>query len=89
MIAEFLACDGFHLFDVLHYLSLNFGIDLLAVLIILCAGFRGNCEALRNGKTDICHFREVCTLAAEKLTHTCVTFRKKVDILLCHMFFPP
>ena len=85
-VAELLAGDLLHLFDVFHDLRLNLGIDLLSVLIVLSASFGGNSEALGNGKTDIGHFRKVCAFAAQKFTHFCVTFGKQINILVCHLF---
>ena len=87
LIAELLAADLLHLLDVLHDLCLDLGIDLPAVLVVLRAGFRGDRETLRHGQTDVGHFREVCALAAEQLTHLCITFREKVTILFCHECF--
>ena len=67
-----------------------FRIDLFAVLIILSASLRGDGETLRNGKTDIGHFRKVCALTAEKFAHFRVTFGKEVNVLfLCHLIIPP
>ena len=83
MIAELLAGDLFHLFDIAHYFGFDGRIDFLAVFIVLRAGFRRDCEALRNGKTDVCHFRKVCALAAEKLTHVCVALTEQVTIFFC------
>ena len=87
LIAELLAADLLHLLDVLHDLCLDLGIDLPAVLVVLRAGFRGDRETLRHGQTDVGHFREVCALAAEQLTHLCITFREQVTILFCHECF--
>ena len=42
MVAELLAGDALHLLDVFHDLGKDAVIDLLAVLIILGAGLRGN-----------------------------------------------
>ena len=83
-IAELPAADLFHLLDVLHDLSLDPGVDLTAVFIVLRAGFRGDREALRNGKTDVRHLSEIRALAAKELSHFRVAFGKKVTILLCH-----
>ena len=87
LVAEFFAADLFHLVDVVHDLGLDLGIDLAAVLIILRAGLGGDGEALRNGKTDVGHFREVRALTAEQLAHLRVALRKEVAILLCHRKF--
>ena len=84
LIAELLAADLLHLVDVLHDLSLDLGIDLTAVLIVLRACFGGDGEALRHGKTDVGHLCKVCALAAEQVSHRCVTFGKKITILFCH-----
>ena len=90
LVAELLAGDFFHLVDVLHDFSLNAGIDLLAVLVILRAGFGGNGEALRNGKSQAGHLGEVRALAAQKLAHFSVAFGEEVTILfVCHNVLSP
>ena len=68
-VAKFLANNSFHLFDVFHNLCLDIIVDFSAVFIILCTSFSRNCEALGNGKTDFCHFSEVCTFTTEKFAH--------------------
>ena len=84
LVAELLAADLFHLLDVLHDLRLDLGIDLSAVFVVLRTSFRRDGEALRHGETDVGHFRKVRALAAEQLTHLCITFGEKVTILFCH-----
>lgn len=86
LVAELLATDLFHLVDVLHDLCLDLGVDLTAVLIVLRAGFRRDREALRDGKSDVRHLREVGALAAEQLAHFCIPFGKKVAIFFCHEY---
>mgnify|MGYP005779409487 CR=1 FL=1 len=83
-IAELLAADLFHFLDVLHDLSLDPGVDLAPVFIILRACFRRNREALGNGQPDVRHLGEIRALAAKELSHLRVAFGKKVTILLCH-----
>ena len=83
-VPELLAADLFHLVDVFHDLRLNFRVDLSAVFIILRASLRGNGEPLRNGKTDVGHFRKVRALAAQQLAHLRITLGKEVAILFCH-----
>ena len=87
MVTEFLSCDFLHLVDVFHDFSLDFGVDLFAVLVILSAGFCCDSEALGNGETYVGHFGKVCTFTAEELAHICVTFRKQIAILFCHVVF--
>ena len=87
MIAEFFAGDLFHFLDVFHDLSHDLIVDFLTVLIVLGAGFRRDGEALRNRKTEICHFSKVCAFTAEKLAHVRVAFGKKVDVFFCHCCF--
>ena len=83
-VAELLSGDAFHLHYVLHDLCHDLIIDLLAVFIVLRACLGGNGEALGYGQTDVGHFRQVCALAAEKLTHFCVAFGEQINILLAH-----
>ena len=84
LVAELFAADLFHLGDVFHDLRLDFGVDLAPVFIILRARFGGDGEALRNRQAHACHFRKVCTLAAEEFAHLCIAFREKVAIFFCH-----
>ena len=86
-IAELFAGYGFHLRDVFHDLSLNFGIDNLSVLVILSACLGGNGESLRNGKPEIGHFGEVRALTAEKFSHISVAFGKKINIFFTHLVY--
>ena len=83
-IAELLAGDAFHLHYILHDLGHDLVVDLLTVFIVLCAGLGGNGEALRYGQTDVSHFCQIRTLAAEKLAHFRVAFGEQVNILLAH-----
>ena len=84
LIAELLAGDAFHLDDVLVDLCHDLGIDLAAVLIVLCAGLGGDGEALRNRKTDVCHFSKVRALTAEKLSHLSVALGEQINVLVSH-----
>ena len=84
LIAELLAGDAFHLDDVLVDFCHDLGIDLAAVLIVLGAGLGGDCEALRNRKTDVCHFSKVCALTAEKLSHLSVALGEQINVLVSH-----
>ena len=68
-IAEFHSRDFFHFYDVLHNFSLDFIIDFLSVLVILCAGFRSNGKSLRNRHSESCHLCEVGTFAAQEISH--------------------
>ncbi len=86
-VAELFAYELLHLFDILHYLCAYLIINDFAVLIILCAGFGGDGEALRNRQTNIGHFSKVCTLSAEQFAHLCVAFGKQIDILFAHSLF--
>ena len=86
-IAEFLSGNLFHLADVLVDLLLNLLVDLSAVLIVLSTCFCGNGKSLRHRKTKAGHLCQVCTLAAKKLSHVCVTFGKKVNPFSCHCNF--
>ena len=79
LVAELFAADLFHLVDVLHDLCLDLGVDLATVLVILRAGLGGDGEALRNGKTDVGHFREVRALTAEQLAHLRVALHPNRD----------
>ena len=87
LVTELLAGDGFQLFNIFHDLSLDLGIDLTAVLVVLGTCFRGNREALRNRQADVGHFRQVGTLAAQKLPHITVALGKQVNILV-HWNYP-
>ena len=86
-VAEFFAGDVFHLCDVFHDLSLNFGVDYLAVFIILRASLCGNGKALGNGKSEVGHLRKVCAFTAEKLSHSSVTFGKKINVFFTHLVY--
>ena len=77
-IAELLAGDLLHLGDILHDLSLDLVIDLLAVLIVLGAGLGGDGEALGHGHTEVGHLGQVGALAAQQLAHLAVALREKV-----------
>ena len=88
LIAELLAANGFHFIDIRHYLSFDVGVDLPSVFIVLSARLGRNSETLRYGQTYIGHFSQVCTLAAQKFSHLCITFGKKVAILFCHKIPP-
>ena len=73
LVAELFAGDLFHLLDVFHDLCLDFIVDLSAIFIVSGAGFGCDGEALRYGKTEAGHFREVRALAAEQVAHVFVT----------------
>ena len=89
LIAELLAGDLLHLFNVLHNFSLDLIVDAAAVFVILGAGFGGNGEALRNGQAEVRHLSKVCALTAEKLAHARVAFCEQIDILFAHWKLPP
>ncbi len=59
-------------------------IDLTAILIVLCARFCCDGEALRYRKTNVGHLGKVGTLTTQKLTHVCVALRKQVNPFLSH-----
>ena len=84
LVAELLAGDLFHLYDILVDLIHDFRIDLAAVLIILGAGLSRDGEALGHRQADVGHLGQVSTLTAEKLSHVCITLREEVAILFCH-----
>ena len=88
-IAELLAGDLFHLFDVLHDLRLNLRVDLATVFIILGAGLGGDGEALGHRQAEIGHLRQVRALAAQQVTHGCVALAEEVNILVGHVRQPP
>ena len=88
MIAELLAGDLLHLFDIFHDLGKNLIVDFLTVLIILRAGLGGNGKALRHRQPDIGHFRKVGALAAQQLPHGSVAFGEQVAVLFAHMISP-
>ncbi len=83
-IAELLADDFFGLGQCGIDLLLDVGSDDLAIGVVASAGFGGNGEALRHRQTNVGHFSQVGTLAAQQLTHVCVAFREEVNILLLH-----
>ena len=83
-IAEFLAVDLFHLCNAVHDLCHDVVIDFTAILIVLCARFCCDGEALRNRQTDVGHFSQVCTLTTQELSHLCITFIEQVNKLLAH-----
>ena len=83
-VAELLAGDLFQLADVFIDLIHDLVVDLLAVFIVLGAGFGRDREALRNRHAKAGHFSKVRALAAKEIPHGGVTFAEKVDILVCH-----
>ena len=83
-IAELLAGDLLHLLDILHDLRHDLVVDLAAILVILSAGLCGDGKALGHGQTDVGHFGQVGTLAAQQLTHLGVALGEQVTILLAH-----
>ena len=68
-VAELLSGDLLQLFDIGHDLGHDIVVYLTSVLVILGAGLGGDGEALRYGKADVCHFCQICALAAKQLTH--------------------
>ena len=86
-IAELLAVDLLHDLDVLHDLRHDLVVDLSAVLVVLRARLGRDREALRNGKTDVGHLRQVRALTAEEVAHVFVAFREEVHVFLCHLLF--
>ena len=84
LVTELLAGDGLQLLDVVHDLSLDVRIDLLAVLVVLGAGLSGNGEALGHRQTDVGHLGQVSALAAQQLAHGAIALGEKVDKLLRH-----
>ena len=83
-IAELLAVDLLHLIHVLHDLGHDLIIDFLAVLVVLGAGLRRNSKALGNRQSDSGHFRQIRTLATQKLSHGTVTLGEQINILMRH-----
>ena len=85
---------GVHqLFDVLdsscYFIVQDFLDFLLAHLVIFITATSGNCETGRNWNSDKVHLGKVSTLAAEFLSHFCVTFgftiAKSIDSFLTHI----
>ena len=46
----------------------------LAVIVIVCARLGGNCETVRDRKTNIGHLSQVRTLTAKEITHVGTAF---------------
>ena len=88
MVAELLAGDLLHFFNIFHNLGENLVIDLAAILIILGAGLGGNGEALRHRQADVGHLSQIRALAAQQLAHIGVALGEQVTILLAHGFSP-
>ena len=88
MVAELLAGDLLHFFNIFHDLGENLVIDLAAILIILGAGLGGNGEALRHRQADVGHLSQIRALAAQQLAHIGVALGEQVTILLAHGFSP-
>ena len=86
-VTEFHARFFFELGDVFHDFRFDVVVDLSAVLIVLSACFGRNSETVRNRKTDVGHFCEVCALAAEKFTHFCIAFGKLINVFFAHLEF--
>ena len=84
-IAEFLAGDCFEFLNIIHDFGFDGIVDVSAVFIVLSARFRRDGESLRNGKTDVGHFCEVCTFATEKLTHLRIALCEQINIFLLHL----
>ena len=89
LVTELLAGDLLQLGNVGHDLSLDIGIDLTAIFVVLGAGFGGDGEALRHGQTNVGHFGQVSALTAQQLTHGAVAFGKQINILVRHLKFSP
>ena len=85
-IAELLAVLLFHLLHAVHRLSHDLIIDMAAIFVILCAGFRRDGEALRHRETDVGHFRKVCAFTAEKLAHIGISLVEHINPF-CHLPF--
>ncbi len=62
------------------------GVDGLAVLIVLGAGFRGDGEALGDGHPGVGHLRQVGAFAAQQLPHILVALREQIDEFFAHTF---
>ncbi len=86
-IAEFHTRFFFEFGDVFHNFRFDVVVDLFAVLIVLSAGFGSNRETVRNGETDVGHFRKVCAFTAEKFTHFCIAFGKLIYEFFAHLEF--
>ncbi len=72
-VAKLLALYAFKPLQCLKDLILCVLVNGLAVIVIICAGLRGNSETVRDRKTDVGHLSQVCTLAAEEITHVGVS----------------
>ena len=81
-IAELLAVDLLHLFDVGHDFGHDLVIDLTAIFVVLGAGFGRDGEALGHGQADVGHFSQVGAFAAQQLAHLGVAFGEQVHVLL-------
>ena len=84
LVTELLSGDFLHLAHILHDLGLNLVIDLAAVLVVLCAGFRADGEALGHRQAQLGHLSQVSALTAKKLTHRTVAFAEQIDVLVAH-----
>ena len=77
MVAEFLPTISSNLPMYSINLCLDVVVDFLAVFIVLGACLGGDGEALRNRHAEIGHLSQVCTFAAEELSHFSVALGKR------------
>ena len=73
-IAELLALHAFQPLQRLEDLRLCVLVNGLAVIVIVCARLGGNCETVRDRKTNVGHLSQVRTLTAKEITHVGTAF---------------
>ena len=78
-VAELLTLDAFQPCQCFKDLLLRIFIDGPAIIVIIRAGFGGNCEAVRDRETDIGHLGKVCALTAQKIAHIRISLTEFVN----------
>ena len=80
-VAELLALHAFKPCKRFEDLLLSVFVDGPAIVVVVRAGLSGDREAVRDGQTDIGHFRKVCSLAAQEIAHIRISLTEFVNSL--------
>ena len=88
-ITQFFASQFFQITQSHFDLCDHFVCQFFAAFVVFCTSFCGDCEAVGNGQTQICHFSQVCTFAAKQVFHGSVTFAEHINVFFAHVTLPP
>ena len=90
-VAELLAGDLLQALDMLEDVSLDLGVDLTAIVVVLGAGLGADGEALRNRHTGSGHLGQAGALAAQDVLHrdfvagkSVIALAEVVQVLFAH-----